>query len=238
MPRTAAARPAVDGGADALAAFHAAACREVGEQLGAGTVLAFGVEPLGLARLGAPDRRLIRVVSDRAAGSGAPPDAVMRPGHLSVRARSVEAVVSVATIDASRAPERHAAELARVCHATGTAYVVTPSRTADLARPLPVYPFDGHELASLLHLFFRDVRVHGLEGSPELLEALAAHRARDEQLGRFDRLDLRHKVPPARRMLARRSTAGAAVDPSDYFLTDAVTPTTPGLLAVARAPRV
>ncbi len=93
--------------------------------------------------------------------------------------------------------------------------------------------------------------VHGLEGSPELHADFAQRRASGERILKLDPLDLRHKVPygwyvwsyervlpVVYKMLGSgRTGIGSGLDESHFFLTDQITPTTPGLFAVARNPR-
>ena len=111
--------------------------------------------------------------------------------------------------------------------------------------------FEADELESLLALFFDEVTVYGLEGSPELHADFAQRRASGERLLRLDPLKLRQRVPRswyvwgyervlpvAYKMLgSSRTGIGSGLDESHFFLTDEITPTTPGLFAVARRPR-
>ena len=103
--------------------------------------------------------------------------------------------VLVAHHRALPAPEQHVAELARVATDDGTALVITPNRPADFENPFHLSLFEADELESLLALFFHDVAVQGLEGSPELHADFAQRRASGEQLLRLDPLDIRHKIP-------------------------------------------
>ena len=146
---------------------------------------------------------------------------------------------------------QHVAELARVASAGGTALVITPNRPADFENPFHVSLFEAPELESLLALFFDEVTVQGLEGSPELHADFAQRRASGEKLLRLDPLKLRQKMPRSwyvwgyervlpvvyRALGSSRTGIGSGLDESHFFLTDEVTPTTPGLFAVARRPR-
>ena len=134
------------------------------------------------------------------------------------------------------------AELARVATADGTALVITPNRPADFENPFHVSLFEADELESLLALFFDDVTVHGLEGSPELHADFAQRRASGETLLKLDPFDLRHKVPYSwyvwgyehvlpvvyKVLGSARTGIGSGLDESHFFLTDQITPTTPG----------
>ena len=77
----------------------------------------------------------------------------------------------------------------------GTALVITPNRPADFENPFHVSLFERTSSSRCSRLFFHDVTVHGLEGSPELHADFAQRRASGEKLLRLDPLDLRHKVP-------------------------------------------
>jgi hypothetical protein len=145
----------------------------------------------------------------------------------------------------------HVAELARVVTESGTAFVVTPNRPADFENPFHVYLFESRELQSLLRLFFREVEVFGLEGSEELKADFAARRAQGERILKLDVLRLRHRMPRrwyvwsyeralpvVYRMLGSRNAGiGSGLDQSHFFLTREIVDTTPGLFAIARAPR-
>ena len=98
-------------------------------------------------------------------------------------------------IEHFESPDRHVAELARVCTADGRTFVITPNRPADFENPFHVYLFEAAELASMLRLFFHDVEVLGLEGSPELHDDFAKRRASGEKLLKLDPLRIRQRVP-------------------------------------------
>jgi SAM-dependent methyltransferase len=177
--------------------------------------------------------------------------AAMDGARIGVCDRSVDSVCSSHIIEHFVAPEQHVAELARVATVDGTALVVTPNRPADFENPFHVSLFEADELQSLLHLFFEDVVVHGLEGSPELHADFAQRRASGERLLRLDPLRLRQRVPRSwyvwgyERVLpiaykflgSERTGIGSGLDESHFFLSDEITSTTPGLFAVARRPR-
>jgi SAM-dependent methyltransferase len=260
MSRLTGERPVAGATPDSLLAFHEAGYREIRDRLGPGTVLdvgcGVGAETLGLA---APDRRVIGIDYDVDTTIGAARElgprglrfATMDGAFLGIRDRAIDSVCSSHIIEHFTTPERHVAELARVCSADGTAYVITPNRPADFENPFHVYLFEADELASLLRLFFRDVQVHGLEGSPELHDDFARRRASGEKLLRLDPLRIRqrmprswyvygytHVLPHVYRVLgSTRTGIGSGIDASHFFVTDQITPTTPGLLAVASRPR-
>jgi SAM-dependent methyltransferase len=245
---------------DSLIAFHDAGYREMAERIGSGTVLDVGCG-VGdqTARLAGIGRLVIGVDYDArtaidAAHEWAPRGlrfAAMDGGRIAARGGSVDWVCSSHIIEHFRAPEQHVAELARVAATDGTALVITPNRPADFENPFHVSLFEADELESLLSLFFHDVTVHGLEGSPELHADFAQRRASGERILKLDPLDLRHKVPyrwyvwSYERVLpvvykvlgSERTGIGSGIDEEHFFVTDQVTPTTPGLFAVARNPR-
>ena len=66
--------------------------------------------------------------------------------------------------------------------------MITPNRPADFENPFHVSLFEAAELASMLALFFHDVEVLGLEGSPELHADFAQRRASGEKLLKLDRV--------------------------------------------------
>jgi SAM-dependent methyltransferase len=258
-------RPMAGATPDSLLAFHDAGYREVVARLGPGTVLDIGCG-VGdeTARLEGPDRVVLGVDYDAAtavsaAGEWGPGGsrgtdirfAGMDGARLGLRNRSVDWVCSSHIIEHFTAPELHVAEVARVVADTGTAFVITPNRPADFENPFHVYLFEAPELASLLRLFFRDVEVWGVEGSDELKADFAARRASGERILKLDVLRLRHRMPRRwyiwsyeralplvyRALGSRGSGVGSGLDQSHFFMTRDVVDTTPGLFAIARAPR-
>ena len=245
---------------DSLLAFHDAGYREMAERIGAGTVLDVGCG-VGdqTARLSGIGRLVIGVDYNAQTAIDARHEweprglrfAAMDGARIAARSQSIDWVCSSHIIEHFTAPERHAAELARVTADDGAALVITPNRPADFENPFHVSLFEAAELESLLALFFRDVTVHGLEGSPELHADFAQRRASGEKLLRLDPLNLRLKMPRSwyvwgyERVLpvvykalgSERTGIGSGLDESHFFLTDQITPATPGLFAVARNPR-
>jgi SAM-dependent methyltransferase len=260
MARLTGERPMAGATPDSLLAFHDAGYREMHARLGTGTLLdvgcGVGEQTSRLAGLG----RLVVGVDYNpqtaidAAHEWGPMGlrfAAMDGAHLAVGPRTIDWVCSSHIIEHFDAPEQHVAELARVATDEGTALVITPNRPADFENPFHVSLFEPDELESLLGLFFHEVAVHGLEGSPELHDDFAQRRASGEKLLRLDPLQLRHKVPRSwyvwayervlpvvyRALGSSRTGIGSGLDESHFFLTDEVAPTTPGLFAVARRPR-
>lgn len=245
---------------DSLLAFHDAGYREVAARISAGTVLDVGCG-VGdqTARLAALGRLVIGVDYDPQTAIDAGHEweprglrfAAMDGARIGARGGSIDWVCSSHIIEHFTAPEQHVAELARVAADDGAAIVITPNRPADFENPFHVALFEAPELESLLSLFFEDVTVQGLEGSPELHADFAQRRASGEKLLRLDPFNLRHRVPRSwyvwtyERVLpvvykalgSERTGIGSGLDESHFFLSDQITPTTPGLFAVARRPR-
>jgi SAM-dependent methyltransferase len=260
MARLTGERPIAGATPDSLLAFHDAGYREMRALLGPGTVLDVG-SGVGdqTARLAGPGRFVVGIdySAETAidAGRAWEPSglrfAAMDGARIGVRDDTIDWICSSHIIEHFLAPEQHVAELARVTRPDGTALVITPNRPADFENPFHVSLFEGPELESLLGLFFHDVTVHGLEGSPELHTDFAQRRASGERLLRLDPLKLRLRVPRrwyvwtyervlpvAYRLLgSARTGIGSGLDESNFFLTDDLTATTPGLFAVARRPR-
>jgi SAM-dependent methyltransferase len=257
-------RPVQGATPDSLLALHDAGYREVAARLGPGRVVDIGC---GVGdetrRLSSPDRVVVGLDYDAPTAAAAAAEwgpggragtdvrfAAMDGARLGLADASVDYAVSSHIIEHFTAPERHVAELARVVGDTGTAFVITPNAPADFENPFHVYLFEPEQLRSLLRLFFADVEVLGLEGSDELKADFARRRASGERLLRLDPLGIRHRVPRSLyvwgyeralpvvyRLLGNASGVGSGLDASHLFLTEAITPTTPVLFAVARGPR-
>ena len=246
---------------DSLLAFHDAGYREICDRLGPGIVLDVGCGVgAGTHRLAAPDRLLIgidysaetAIDAGHELGDDGLRFVAMDGARLGVRDHTIDYVCSSHIIEHFTTPERHVAELARVATADGATFVITPNRPADFENPFHVYMFEADELASMLRLFFHDVRIHGLEGSPELHDDFAKRRAGGERLVKLDPLRIRQKVPRSwyvygytqmlpvvYGLLGSETTGiGSGIDASHFFLSDSIAPTTPGLFAVARHPRI
>ncbi len=258
-------RPMQGATPDSLLALHDAGYREVANRLGPGLVLDVGCG-VGdeTARLEAADRTVIGVdysaqTAREAAVEFGPGGrrghavrfAAMDGARLALRDATVDSVCSSHIIEHFTNPVLHVAELARVLRATGTAYVITPNAPADFENPFHVYLFDPEQLRSMLRLFFSEVEMFGLEGDDELHADFAGRRASGERLLKLDVLHLRQRLPRrtyvwayerllplAYRALGRDATGiGSGLDASHLFLTETITPLTPVLFAVARAPR-
>jgi SAM-dependent methyltransferase len=248
---------------DSLLALHDAGYREVLARLGSGTVVDAGCG-MGdeTTRLAAPGRVVIGVDYDaataidatgrlgRSNGTGTVRFAAMDASRMALRSASVDAVCSSHIIEHFTYPERHVAEMARVLAPGGTAFILTPNAPADFENPFHIYLFEQAQLQSLCALFFDDVEVHGLDGSPELQADFAARRAGGERLLRLDVLHLRRRLPRSwyvgaytrllprvYRLLGADAGVGSGLDESHLSLTDDVTPATPVLFAVCRGPR-
>jgi ubiquinone/menaquinone biosynthesis C-methylase UbiE len=245
---------------DSLLALHDAGYREVAARLGDGVVVDIGCG-VGdeTVRLGGPRRFLVGVDYDPATARAAhrahrAPTATAFSAcdgaQLGFRDRIADWVVSSHIIEHFVHPERHVGELARVLRPDGTAFVITPNAPADFENPFHVYLFEPEQLRSLLALFFAEVTVLGLAGSPELLADFAARRASGERILRLDVFDLRHRMPRrwyvwtyeralpvVYRLLGRTSGVGSGLDESHLHATDTITPSTPVLFAIARRPR-
>jgi SAM-dependent methyltransferase len=258
-------RPMAGATPDSLLAFHGAGYREVVARLGSGSVLDIGCG-VGdeTARLVGPGRFVLGVDYDAPTAMSAANEwgpggrrgtdirfAGMDGARLGLCSRSVDWACSSHIIEHFTAPELHVAELARVLHHDGTAFVITPNRPADFENPFHVYLFEAPELASLLRLFFRDVEVWGLDGSDALKADFAARRVRGERILKLDVLRLRHRMPRRwyvwsyeralplvyRALGSRNSGIGSGLDESHFFMNPEIVETTPGLFAIARTPR-
>src|SRR5690349_13113075 len=248
---------------DSLLALHDAGYREVIARLGPGVVVDVGCG-VGdeTARLVGPGRTVVGVDYDaataidaghqlgRSGPDGALRFAAMDGSRIGMRTGSVDYVCSSHIIEHFLNPERHVADVARVLAADGTAFFLTPNAPADFENPFHVYLFEPEQLRSLLGLFFEDVEVHGLEGSPELKADFAARRASGERLLKLDVFQLRRKLPRSwyvgaytrvlpivYKVMGSNAGVGSGLDDSHFHMTDDVKPDTPVLFAVARSPR-
>jgi SAM-dependent methyltransferase len=260
MARLTGERPMAGATPDSLLAFHDAGYREVCARIGTGTVLDVGcgvgeqtVKLAGRGRLvvGIDYDAPTAIDARREHGPQGLRFAAMDGARIGVRAGAADYVCSSHIIEHFVAPERHVAELARVTAPGGTAFVITPNRPADFENPFHVSLFEATELASLLHLFFGDVEVLGLEGDDALHADFTKRRASGEKLLRLDPLSLRtriprtwyvwsyeHVLPVVYRFLGSDNTGiGSGLDDSHFFVTHDITPKTPGLFAIARRPR-
>jgi SAM-dependent methyltransferase len=256
-------RPMQGATPDSLLALHDAGYREVIARLGDGVVVDVGCG-VGdeTARLAGRNRFVIGLDYDaptaieagrtlgRNDGSSALRFTAMDGSRIGLQTGSVDYACSSHIIEHFVHPERHVAEIARVLSSTGTAFFLTPNAPADFENPFHVYLFEPEQLRSLLGLFFDEVEVHGLEGSPELKADFAARRASGERLLKLDVFQLRRRMPRTwyvgaytrvlpvvYKFLGNNSGIGSGLDDSHFFMTDEINPTTPVLFAVARSPR-
>jgi SAM-dependent methyltransferase len=256
-------RPMQGATPDSLLALHDAGYREVVARLGPGVVLDVGCG-VGdeTARLADAGRVVVGVDYDAATAVDAGRElgrsddgrtlrfAAMDGSRVGLRTGAVDFACSSHIIEHFVNPERHVAEIARVLAPDGTAFFLTPNAPADFENPFHVYLFEREQLRSLLGLFFEDVEVHGLEGSPELKADFAARRASGERLLKLDVFQLRRRLPRSwyvgaytrvlpvvYKFLGSNAGVGSGLDDSHFFLTDDVNATTPVLFAVARGPR-
>jgi SAM-dependent methyltransferase len=259
-PRLTGERPMQGSTPDSLLAFHDAGYREMRERLGTGAVLDVGCG-VGdeTAKLAGDGRFVVGVDYSAetavAAGQEFGPQGLRFTGmdgqRLGFRDGAFDFVCSSHIIEHFTAPEAHVAELARVLHGDGTAFVITPNRPADFENPFHVYLFEALELASLLRLFFHEVEVLGLEGDDALRADFAQRRQSGEKILKIDPLRLRHRVPRAwyvwsyehalpvvYKVLGSKTTGiGSGLDASHFSISETITATTPGLFAIARIPR-
>src|SRR3974390_785797 len=130
---------------DSLLAFHDAGYREVAARLGPGTVVDVGCgvgdETARLVRadrLPAGDDHSPGPPQGAARGRRAPPAlrwCACDGARLALRDAGVDAVVSSHIIEHFTNPGLHVAEIARVLHPEGTAFVITPNAPPDFENP-------------------------------------------------------------------------------------------------------
>jgi ubiquinone/menaquinone biosynthesis C-methylase UbiE len=258
-------RPMQGATPDSLLAFHDAGYREVVTRLGPGVVVDIGCG-VGdeTRRLTAPDRlvlgadysaeTMVAAGAEQAAQHGDEPGLrflAADGSQLALRDGSVDYAVSSHIIEHFTNPALHVAELARILAPAGTAFVITPNAPADFENPFHVYLFSPEQLASMLQLFFEDVAVIGLEGDEKLHEDFAGRRASGERLLKLDVLKLRHRMP--RRMYvwgyervlpvvysvlgSEKTGIGSGLTEANFFTTEMISESTPGLFAIASRPR-
>jgi SAM-dependent methyltransferase len=256
-------RPMEGATPDSLLALHDAGYREVIERLGDGVVVDIGCG-VGdeTVRLAGPGRVVIGLDYDaptaiaadqrlgRSGTDGTLRFAAMDGARVGLRDGAASYVCSSHIIEHFVNPERHVAELARILADDGTAFVLTPNAPADFENPFHVYLFEPEQLRSMLSLFFEDVEVLGLEGSPELKADFAGRRANGERLLKLDVFQLRRRMPRSwyvgtytrvlpivYKFLGDNAGIGSGLDASHFFMTDRIAADTPVLFATARRPR-
>lgn len=250
---------------DSLLALHEAGYREVALRLNGALVLDVGCgvgdESVALA---ADGRRLIgidysaetAILASREWGASSSrgaqiTTACMDGGRLGFADASFDSVCSSHIIEHFTDPERHVAELARVCADTGQVFVLTPNKPADFENPFHVYMFEKPQLLSMLRLFFDDVEVLGLVGDAEFQTDFATRRASGDRILKFDFLNLRrflpnkayvwiyeHALPLVYRFLGSKiSGVGSGLDHTHLSISNEIDEKTPVLFAVAKSPR-
>jgi ubiquinone/menaquinone biosynthesis C-methylase UbiE len=254
-------RPMQGATPDSLLAFHDAGYREVVARLGAGVVVDIGCG-VGdeTSRLARADRFVVGADYSAETMQLAAADhkndtglrfAAFDGAALALRDAGVDFIVSSHIIEHFTNPVSHVADLARALRPDGTAFVITPNAPADFENPFHVYLFDPAQLVSLLSLFFHDVVCLGLEGDESLRADFAARRKSGERLLRLDVLQLRKRLPRRvyvwayervlpivyRLLGSERTGIGSGLSESNFFITEHVSETTPGLFAIAARPR-
>jgi SAM-dependent methyltransferase len=244
---------------DSLLALHDAGYRFVGQHLGQGTLLDIGCgEGFESVRLAGTDRRVVGVDYDPSVAMSARCTfgdrglraACMEAESLGLLGRSFDWVCSSHLIEHFEDPRRHVAEMARVLHSDGTAFILTPNAPADFENPFHLRLFRRDDLRSALSESFGEVWVGGLDAAPRVKTDLAARRAKAARLLALDVFDIRHRLPRswyigfykhalpvAYRLLARGDAGGSTgISAEDFFVTDEVDDSTPVLVATARKP--
>ena len=254
-------RPMQGATPDSLLAFHDAGYREVVARLGTGVVVDIGCgvgdETL---RLVGPDRLVVGAdysaeTMRLAAIEHKDVDGLRffacDGAALAVSDAGTDFIVSSHIIEHFTNPVSHVADIARALRPDGTAFVITPNAPADFENPFHVYLFDPAQLVSMLSLFFEDVVCLGLEGDEALRADFAARRSSGERLLKLDVFRLRKRLPRRMyvwvyervlpvvyRMLgSERTGIGSGLSQDNFFATEHVSETTPGLFAIASRPR-
>ncbi len=239
-----------------LLALHEAGYREVLSRIGRGRFLDLGCGlGDGTATFLADDRVVVGLDYDAATAREANRlrptlHAVCSDGaKLSLRSQSFEWVCSSHLIEHFVDPEPHAAELARVLRADGSAFVITPNAPADFENPYHVHLFGPSELVKMLGRHFADVEVLGLNGDAAVLADFDSRRRWAKRLLAIDVFDLRHRLPrrwyvalhaSARRvaypLVQRRRHDVSEVTASQFSISGMIDDRTLVLFAVARRP--
>ncbi len=253
-------RPMVGHTPDSLIAFHDAGYREMTKRCGEGRILDIGCGVgAQTIRLRAPGRLIIGAdyhpptarFANQTQGDASTRFVAMDGAKLGFADNAFSTICSSHIIEHFVDPESHVSELARTCAPDGTALIITPNRPADFENPFHLTLFEAAELKSLLELFFHEVTIQGLEGTERLHEDFRGRRASGERLLRLDRFNLRHKLPRRfyiwgyqtvlprvyRILGSEKSGIGSGITEDEFFMTDIINPTTPGLFAIAHRPR-
>jgi len=267
-------RPRRVGTPASLLALHDAGYRAVLERLGHGRVLDVGCgEGFESLRFAGGGRQVVgvdysyeaseaarRAAHDSAAGSGRPAFSVaqMDAVALGLASSTFDAVCSSHLIEHFSDPSGHVAEVSRVLADTGAAFFLTPNAPADFENPFHLRLFERDDLGRLLHRYFAEVWVGGLDATERVKAEFAARRAKAEKLLRLDVFDLRHRMPrrwylamytrllPIAYALVARSERcglveargeGAGAGGDQWFVADEVDEATLVLFAICRRPR-
>jgi len=260
MPRLTGERPLHDATPDSILALHRAGYRAVAERLGPGRMLDLGCG-LGFESVTCcgPGRQVIGVDYDvdtlaeaRRLFAGLPVHAAcMDASCLGVRRGSANWICSSHLIEHFRDPAAHAAEVAAVLSAGGTAFFLTPNAPADFENPFHVHLFQAADLDELLSRHFRHVSVMGIDGSERVKMDFELRRRRARRVLALDPFHLRRRIPHswyrraymtllpvAYRLLASGASTGTTgITADDFFVTGQIDHTTPVLMAVASDPR-
>jgi len=149
-------------------------------------------------------------------------------------------------------PESHVSEIARVLRSDGSAFFLTPNRSADFENPFHVTLFGRDGLLALLGEYFRDVWVGGLDGSQQVKEDFARRRAKAKKILALDPFKIRMKIPRswyvgaytkilplAYRLMAQEDRGGTTgITAEDFRVVDQVDDTTLVLFGIATGPKV
>lgn len=245
---------------DSLLALHRAGYDAVRARLGAGSVIDVGCG-LGFesVNLGGDDRSLFGLDYDADTAI----EARQRWGarglrtlcsdgaRIGVRTGAFDWVCSSHLIEHFADPGKHAAELARICGADGTVFVITPNKPADFENPYHISLLGRADLEDLLRRYFDDVTVQALDAVDKVKADFETRRKTGNKVLRLDVFDLRHKIPRKwyiaayafslrvmYRLLKDRYAGGSTgITADDFFVGDHIDETTLVLFATCRKPR-
>lgn len=187
---------------DSLLALHEAGYREVVARLGAGRLLDLGCGlGDGSARFLAPDRTVVGLdyeptaARDAATGHTALLTLCSDGARLAVRDNAFDAVCSSHLIEHFTDPEPHVAEIARVLHTDGAAFIITPNAPADFENPYHLYLFEPDDLRAMLSKYFAEVTIYGLDGDAAVKADFERRRIFARRVLSLDVFNLRHRLP-------------------------------------------